>query len=818
MIINSNNTSVENTTSMQVNSFSLANTAHIFKVLYSSMYENKEKAVLRELSSNALDGHQRIGKESVPIVIQLPTPDLPELVVTDGGIGMSHEELTTIYPVHGVSTKRDSNDQIGGFGYGSKSPFAISDSFTVKSTKDGVTTHMSCFLDEGTPKFVVFSSKETGDSSGTVITVPVANELTQQHLVKVAETLFDFWPVKPKLLNNTSSKTATRITVEPRDTNYCIVKHPRYSDPYGNSIIVTIGPFAYRLPSNIESIVRECYAYKTLLKLAKVDHNTTQRVTPTIPIGILELAPSREYIEDTNDNLKKVIAIYEAILRSIKDSLQVDPDTFVSEYYDFIRSEGIFADKLNSDNVPELVYVDPSKLDRFLSKHCKTTSTLALSMIDSLYITDENYLLNALEKGKPVALKRAEVPTSNVFFNLAVPAYFKKSTVLTSSTEEYITPSNGYSFSGLVYVFPILRVKEACSSNVLKAILYNTNYQLYGYSLTRTNALKKTIVSRYLSYIDDVRYIVFNKSSSTTKVKEYVTSKEIDVRTVLDVECSEKDVDHITTLLKKHEDITGKITVITDEDINTAWANRKKPVRVANSTPKVKAQRKSIPCGTFTDLSVTTKITVDDLLDPNFLSSTDLVCLAQSKSTPNQTVKQIAEKAGVTLAIIDIPASRLKLVSVQKALDQFMANRKVVTVTDNMYYIRTWLPALMSIKPTAKIVLEELTHCAILNNFPYSNWLLNPSAKQASKSDNRHFYNHCGVIPDIVFNTTPKQELLFSGLNSIGLKATDNINEYVTKQELALMEKALKLFKSKCEKTVAETIKKTIEKHKKETV
>ena len=77
----------------------------LYKLMYSSMYEDKEQVVLQELSANALDAHKAAGKEHIPISIILPTQLSPELVVQDFGVGMSYETISSIYPSYGKSTK-----------------------------------------------------------------------------------------------------------------------------------------------------------------------------------------------------------------------------------------------------------------------------------------------------------------------------------------------------------------------------------------------------------------------------------------------------------------------------------------------------------------------------------------------------------------------------------------------------------------------------------------------------------------------------------------------------------------------------------------
>lgn len=101
-----------------------------------NLYRNKHLAVIREYATNALDAHRAAGN-SGPVVIELPDQFDQKLVVTDSGIGMTREEVLDRYSQYGASDKRDTNTQVGSFGYGCKVGFAIGDQFSVVAVKDG---------------------------------------------------------------------------------------------------------------------------------------------------------------------------------------------------------------------------------------------------------------------------------------------------------------------------------------------------------------------------------------------------------------------------------------------------------------------------------------------------------------------------------------------------------------------------------------------------------------------------------------------------------------------------------------------------------
>ena len=339
---------VVNTTSLTTSDFSITDSPMLYKLLYTSLYEDKEKIVLQELSANALDAHNAAGVKDTPIEIVLPSKLQPELIVRDFGIGMSLETLSSIYPVYGASTKRTNNTDIGGFGLGSKSPFSLSDTFIVESTHKGITTTVSCFLDNGQPKFSVFTSADIDKADGTEIRVPINDQAKCDRLSAVAATLFMLWPIKPKV---TGVAILQDTIIEELDQMYVIpYSSLHYSDRQKRQIAV--GPFVYALPVGIQDRLRARLTEKStemwdkwcnMSQLHFRAKDTTLRVIPKFDIGELELSPSREMIETTDKNLevliKKILTIISSAFEGAKSSYTLE---WYNRFLDVTEKHGIF--------------------------------------------------------------------------------------------------------------------------------------------------------------------------------------------------------------------------------------------------------------------------------------------------------------------------------------------------------------------------------------------------------------------------------------------------------------------------------------------
>ena len=67
----------------EVSSFKVKQSAAAFKILSNSLYANKVRAIVRELSANAWDSHNAAGKADVPIEVHLPSFLEPWFYVKD---------------------------------------------------------------------------------------------------------------------------------------------------------------------------------------------------------------------------------------------------------------------------------------------------------------------------------------------------------------------------------------------------------------------------------------------------------------------------------------------------------------------------------------------------------------------------------------------------------------------------------------------------------------------------------------------------------------------------------------------------------------
>lgn len=146
--------------------FTINANAELIDTLSNKLYKHPIRAIIRELVSNAIDANTAKGVQE-PIKLHLPTRAEPEFYVEDLGIGMDEDTIYNVYTQYGNSTKNGSNEQIGGLGLGSKTPFAYTTQFMVESGTGKVRKTYTAFKDEDnypqmTPPLDEVESTKTG--------------------------------------------------------------------------------------------------------------------------------------------------------------------------------------------------------------------------------------------------------------------------------------------------------------------------------------------------------------------------------------------------------------------------------------------------------------------------------------------------------------------------------------------------------------------------------------------------------------------------------------------------------------------------------
>ena len=182
----------------EIGEFRIRNSAKAFNILSSGLYANKIRAIIRELSCNAVDSHTAAGKTDTPFDVHLPNSFEPYFFIRDYGTGLTHEQVTSIYTTYFESTKTDSNAFIGALGLGSKSPFSYTDNFTVTAVKDGRKGIYTAFINEqGVPSIALMMEEETTDPAGVEVRFGVEERYDFGKFRDEARHVYEYFKLRP---------------------------------------------------------------------------------------------------------------------------------------------------------------------------------------------------------------------------------------------------------------------------------------------------------------------------------------------------------------------------------------------------------------------------------------------------------------------------------------------------------------------------------------------------------------------------------------------------------------------------------------------
>ena len=196
--------------------FRIRNSAKAFSILSSGLYSNKIRAIIRELSCNAVDSHVGAGKADVPFEVHLPTILEPYFAVRDYGMGLNNDQVVNIYTTYFESTKTDSNAFIGALGLGSKSPFSYTENFTVTAIKDGMQRIYSAFINEhGVPSIAQMSEELTDLGNGVEVKFSVTDRSDYNTFRQEAQNVFAWFKLQPIITGN--SLKVEPVTFKERD-------------------------------------------------------------------------------------------------------------------------------------------------------------------------------------------------------------------------------------------------------------------------------------------------------------------------------------------------------------------------------------------------------------------------------------------------------------------------------------------------------------------------------------------------------------------------------------------------------------------------
>lgn len=361
--------------SLDAEEMTLHLTPQLFRMISTSIYECRERAIIQELVANSLDACKTIGS-TAPIEITLPTSASPQLTVLDHGVGMDLDVLMKSALAYGNSTKTLDNLAVGGFGIGLKSVFSISDSVTVTTVKDGYKHVAIGMMLDGIPVHKHISSEPTEETSGTAVVLPCP-EAYFSKLRDVALSAFTHWTHDVKVDGRKVNTSPLYLSKE----NPVAVSPAQSS--YSHDIRVCIGGFMLNVSPSMTGL--DLANYERLL-----GHRQPLSVTIFADIGELEIAPSRERIEYTASNtelLQDRIDAYFAEWRQSIDRHVVSVLAFAEEHRELLHTVTLQNYSQFQSAASKLRCIIPKDDLRVVIQSLRRQRRVALANVLSLYDT-----------------------------------------------------------------------------------------------------------------------------------------------------------------------------------------------------------------------------------------------------------------------------------------------------------------------------------------------------------------------------------------------------------------------------------------------
>jgi hypothetical protein len=285
--------------------FSIKESAKAFAILSSSLYKNKIKAIIREISCNARDSRIAAGLDQ-SFTVHLPTRLEPEFSVKDQGIGLTHEEVMHLYTTYFESTKTTSNKFIGALGLGSKSPFAYTENFTITAVKDGQLGVYSAFINAtGVPSIVLLHKQTTTEHNGVEITIPVA-EKDHKVFSNEASEVYRWFDTRPK----TNIPISYRVSMD-----NAVTKEKHFSFTAYGTCRILMGGVSY--PFDMSDFIDDSVLINFIFAM---------------DIGQVDVLPSREGLQNTAKTKQAIISEYNRIIKLTEADIVKEIDQIVTKY------------------------------------------------------------------------------------------------------------------------------------------------------------------------------------------------------------------------------------------------------------------------------------------------------------------------------------------------------------------------------------------------------------------------------------------------------------------------------------------------------
>jgi hypothetical protein len=246
-----------------------------------------------------------------------------EIIFKDFGPGIPDHLIVPIYCVYGASTKVKDANQTGGFGLGSKSPFAYTDHFTVDSRHAGLRNVYALSLGgastEGRPEIRAMVENIPTDETGLTVTIPLRNKSDRLDLMAHIRAV----AYQGGMLVKVNGAPLLSVDYEPaRKQGFCTVAD-QFGGMHESNVYLLSGTVLYPVTTTDLEVYQ---AAKNAANLVG-DGYKLVLIAPPHSVGI---TPSRESLNYTELTLATVLRLLKRATKSIESAMPGASKKFIA--------------------------------------------------------------------------------------------------------------------------------------------------------------------------------------------------------------------------------------------------------------------------------------------------------------------------------------------------------------------------------------------------------------------------------------------------------------------------------------------------------
>ena len=212
-----------------------------------NLYSNPIGSFVRELVSNGVDANRANNSAELVKVNIYKEGNTWYFQVKDEGKGMTPEHFTNVYMRWFNSDKRDNNEDIGGFGIGSKSPLSYKETYELTTIADGYEYEYIVVRQSPAPTATLLVERPTNKKSGTTVRIEIDEK--------------DLWKLHDECRKQLIYFNNVYVINEAYyyENNFQIIEADLFkvrpdSFPFGNEMHIVLGQVAYPINWNFLGI------------------------------------------------------------------------------------------------------------------------------------------------------------------------------------------------------------------------------------------------------------------------------------------------------------------------------------------------------------------------------------------------------------------------------------------------------------------------------------------------------------------------------------------------------------------------------------